>query len=69
MSALVAEPRLEAKLLKTGMKYKLGRKTQQLVVNHKKVSHDHSEFLVGTYTQDDVVCLVFPTLVASFKLW
>ena len=45
----------ETKLLKTGTKYVLGRKERQLVINHKKISHDHAAFLVGSYTQDDVV--------------
>ena len=47
----------ESKLLKTGRKYVLGRKDRHLVINHKKVSHDHAEFTVGAYTHDDVVSL------------
>ena len=47
--------KIESKLLKTGAKYTLGRKDRQLVVNHKKISHDHAVILVGPYSQDDVV--------------
>ena len=45
----------ETKLLRTGTKYVLGRKERQLVVNHKKISHDHAQFMVGPYSSDDVV--------------
>jgi hypothetical protein len=47
----------EPKLLKTDRKYVLGRKQRHLVVNHKKVSHDHAEFTVGAFTRDDIVGL------------
>jgi hypothetical protein len=46
---------IEPKLLKTGTKYVLGRKQRKLVINHKKISHDHTEFVVGAYSQGDVV--------------
>jgi hypothetical protein len=45
----------EAKLLKTGSKYALGRKERQLTVNHAKVSHDHGAVAVAAYSQNDVV--------------
>ncbi|THH18656.1 hypothetical protein EW146_g2373 [Bondarzewia mesenterica] len=44
----------EAKLLKSGKKYLLGRKDCDLVVNSKKVSRDHGQIIVGGYTIDDV---------------
>ena len=47
---------LESKLLKSGKSYLIGRKsTCDLVVNHKKVSHDHGRFEVGGFSPDDVV--------------
>jgi hypothetical protein len=50
-------------LLKTGTKYVLGRKEGcGLVVNHKKVSKSNGEFIVGSYSGEDVVrccCIVF----------
>ena len=46
----------ESKLLKSGKSYLIGRKsTCDLVVNHKKVSHDHGRFEVGGFSPDDVV--------------
>lgn len=46
----------ESKLLKSGKSYLIGRKsTCDLVVNHKKISHDHGQFLVGGFSPDDVV--------------
>jgi len=46
----------ESKLLKSGKSYIIGRKlTCDLVVNHKKVSHDHGQFKVGGFSPDDVV--------------
>ena len=46
----------ESKLLKSGKEYLIGRKsTCDLVVNHKKVSHDHGKFIVGGFSPDDVV--------------
>ncbi|KAH9966294.1 hypothetical protein BJV74DRAFT_285458 [Russula compacta] len=45
----------KSKLLKSGKSYLIGRKsTCDLVVNHKKVSHDHGQFLVGGFSPDDV---------------
>lgn len=46
----------ESKLLKSGKSYVIGRKsTCDLVVNHKKVSHDHGKFIVEGFSPDDVV--------------
>lgn len=46
----------ESKLLKSGKSYVIGRKTScDLVVNHKKVSHDHGKFIVEGFSPDDVV--------------
>jgi hypothetical protein len=46
----------ESKLLKSGKSYIIGRKTTcDLVVNHKKVSHDHGKFIVEGFSPDDVV--------------
>jgi hypothetical protein len=46
----------ESKLLKSGKSYAIGRKTAcDLVVNHKKVSHDHGKIVVGGFSPDDVV--------------
>jgi hypothetical protein len=46
----------ESKLLKSGKSYIIGRKaTVDLVVNHKKVSHDHGQFIVGGFSPDDIV--------------
>jgi len=52
----------ESKLLKSGKSYLIGRKsTCDLVVNHKKVSHDHGQLIVGDFTPDDIVrALPFP---------
>jgi hypothetical protein len=50
----------ESKLLKSGKSYLIGRKsTCDLVVNHKKVSHDHGRFEVGGFSPDDVVRTLF----------
>lgn len=45
----------ETKLLKTGSKVLLGRKDRPLLVNSKKISRDHCEFMVDPCTLDDVV--------------
>lgn len=45
----------EVKLLKSGQKYLIGRKDRDLVVNHKKVSRDHGQIIVGGCTAEDVV--------------
>ncbi|KAH7923577.1 hypothetical protein BV22DRAFT_1048062 [Leucogyrophana mollusca] len=37
----------KTKLLKSGKKYALGRKERPLVINNKKISHDHSEFIAN----------------------
>ena len=53
-----SDPRyvVESKLLKSGKSYVIGRKTTcDLVVNHKKVSHDHGKFIVEGFSPDDVV--------------
>ncbi|KAF8966816.1 hypothetical protein BDZ97DRAFT_1985838 [Flammula alnicola] len=41
------------KLLKPNSSYVVGRKDRPLLVNNKKVSHDHCEFIVGDHTIDD----------------
>ena len=46
---------VEYKLLNSGKSYHIGCKDCDLIVNHKKVSHDHGEFVVGGFTPDDVV--------------
>ncbi|KAF4565570.1 hypothetical protein EYR40_002363 [Pleurotus pulmonarius] len=45
----------KSKLLKTGTSYLLGRKGQPLLVNNKKVSQEHCEFITGPFGADDVV--------------
>ncbi|KAJ6525311.1 proline-rich protein [Mycena vulgaris] len=58
----------KTKLLKTGKSYTLGRKEQPLVINSKKISHDHGEFTVGKFTVDDVGDLgTRPTLQYNTK--
>ncbi|KAI9439406.1 hypothetical protein F5148DRAFT_859363 [Russula earlei] len=54
----------KSKLLKSGKSYLIGRKsTCDLVVNHKKVSHDHGQFVVGEFSPDDVANIDYtPTL-------
>ncbi|KAH9984922.1 hypothetical protein BJV77DRAFT_1086941 [Russula vinacea] len=54
----------KSKLLKSGKSYLIGRKsTCDLVVNHKKVSHDHGRFEVGGFSPDDVTNVNYmPTL-------
>lgn len=37
----------EQKLLKTGKQYSLGRRDRDLVVNNKKISHDHLKLIIG----------------------
>ncbi|KAI9570009.1 hypothetical protein HD554DRAFT_428607 [Boletus coccyginus] len=44
----------KTKMLKTGNKIPLGRKDKPLLVNNKKISRDHCEFIVGPCTEDDV---------------
>ena len=58
LTAYQSDPRyvVESKLLKSGKSYVIGRKTTcDLVVNHKKVSHDHGKFIVEGFSPDDVV--------------
>ncbi|KAF8887023.1 hypothetical protein CPB84DRAFT_1849943 [Gymnopilus junonius] len=43
----------KAKLLKPNTVYALGRKDKPLVVNSKKISHDHLELIVGPHSADD----------------
>ncbi|KAI0276241.1 hypothetical protein BGY98DRAFT_987158 [Russula aff. rugulosa BPL654] len=54
----------KSKLLKSGKSYVIGRKsTCDLVVNHKKVSHDHGQFIVEGFSPDDVTNVDYkPTL-------
>lgn len=45
----------KSKVLKSGKSYRIGRKSDcDLAVNHKKVSHDHGQFVVGGFSPDDV---------------
>jgi hypothetical protein len=45
----------ESKLLKSGS-YAISREpNSDLVVNHKKVSHDHGKLVVAEFSPDDVV--------------
>jgi hypothetical protein len=45
----------EAKLLKTGKSYTLGRKGKELDIDNPKISKTHAEFIVGAFSEDDVV--------------
>ncbi|KAH9961776.1 hypothetical protein BC827DRAFT_1201768 [Russula dissimulans] len=50
----------KSKLLKSGKSYFIGRKSAcDLVVNHKKVSHDHGQLIVGEFTPDNVANIDF----------
>jgi hypothetical protein len=49
--------RAEAKLLKTGKSYTLGRKGKELDIDNPKISKTHAEFIVGAFSEDDVVRL------------
>lgn len=51
----------ESKLLKTGTSYLLGRKGQPLLVNNKKVSQEHCEFMTGPFGAEDVVRIALQT--------
>ena len=51
--------RIETKLLKTDKEYLLGRKERPLIVNNKKISQEHGKFIVGSYTQEDMVRYVY----------
>ncbi|KAH7908695.1 proline-rich protein [Hygrophoropsis aurantiaca] len=42
------------KLLKAGKSYTLGRKDRPLLINNKKISHDHSVFKVAPCTAGDI---------------
>lgn len=45
----------KSKVFKSGRSYRIGRKSDcDLAVNHKKVSHDHGQFVVGGFSPDDV---------------
>ncbi|KAH9051249.1 hypothetical protein EDB87DRAFT_982176 [Lactarius vividus] len=45
----------KSKVLKSGKSYRIGRKSDcDLAVNHKKVSHDHGQFIVGGFSPDDI---------------
>lgn len=52
---------IESKLLKPNTSYTVGRKDRPLLVNNKKISHDHCDFVVGPHTVEDVVGLPFLT--------
>jgi len=45
----------EPKLLKPSNSYTVGRKDRDLLINNKKISHDHCDFLVGPHSVEDVV--------------
>ncbi|KAF8175759.1 proline-rich protein [Pholiota molesta] len=45
---------LKSKLLKPNTSYILGRKERALVINNKRISQDHCEFVVGDHTIDDM---------------
>lgn len=46
---------LGTKLLKTGSNYCLGRKNQQLTIENPKISKHHLTFIIGSFTQEDLV--------------
>ena len=48
---------VEPKLLKPNQSYTVGRKDRPLLINNKKVSHSHCDFIVGDHTVNDVVSL------------
>jgi len=48
---------IEPKLLKPNQSYTVGRKDRPLLINNKKVSHSHCDFIVGDHTVNDVVSL------------
>ena len=54
--------RLEAKYLKPGCTYMLGRKERDIVINHKKVSRDHLQFQIGEFIEADAVCSTYVAL-------
>jgi len=45
----------EPKLLKPNTSYTVGRKDRALLLNNKKISHDHCDFVVGPHAVEDVV--------------
>jgi hypothetical protein len=45
----------EPKLLKPNTSYTVGRKDRPLLINNKKISHDHCDFVVGPHLVEDVV--------------
>jgi hypothetical protein len=45
----------EPKLLKPNTSYTVGRKDRALLINNKKISHDHCEFVIGPHLVEDVV--------------
>lgn len=51
---------IEPKLLKPNQSYTVGRKDRPLLVNNKKVSHSHCDFVVGDHTVNDVVSPAYP---------
>ncbi|EMD35805.1 hypothetical protein CERSUDRAFT_96030 [Gelatoporia subvermispora B] len=53
----------KSKLLRTGTSYTVGRKGQPLIIKHPKISRAHATFIVGEYTEENVVNPTFvPTL-------
>ena len=47
----------EQKLLKPNSSYTVGRKDRPLLINNKKISHDHCDFVVGPHLVEDVVSM------------
>ncbi|KAF9530072.1 hypothetical protein CPB83DRAFT_875297 [Crepidotus variabilis] len=43
----------KSKLVKPGTSYTVGRKDRPLLVNNKKISHDHCDFVVGPHSTED----------------
>lgn len=54
----------EAKCVKPGSTYMLGRKERDIVINHKRISRDHLQFQVGEYAEQDAVCRAALSLFA-----
>ena len=41
--------------MKPNTSYTVGRKDRGLLINNKKISHDHCDFVVGAHPVEDVV--------------
>jgi len=41
--------------LKSNTTYTVGRKDRALLINNKKISHDHCDFIVGPHLVEDAV--------------